>query len=540
MGSLHVRCCRCVSNMRVLITEPIADEGLDILRNRADVDVRLRPAPEELVSLIGGYEALVVRSETRVTSEVIAAADKLQVIARAGVGVDNIDVDAATQRGIVVVNAPAANTIAAAEHTIALMFALARHIPQAHAHLSTTGTWLRANFIGVEVRNKTLGIIGLGNVGSEVARRVQGLQMKVIAHDPFVSPEYALNLRVELVPLDQLLRESDFITLHLPLTASARGLLGAKELSLVKPSVRIINCARGGLVDEEALCRAVEEGRVAGAALDVFCQEPPVGSPLLRNERVICTPHLGASTQEAQVTVSVDAAEQVVEILTGRPARYAVNAPLIPPETLAFLAPFFDVASTVGRVAAQLQEGQASGIDIVYEGDIANYELTPLKAAVVGGLLEGISEERVNVVNANVIAHRRGLKVTEHKDPTCENYASLITISVATSAGVTTVAGTVMRGEQHLVRVGDYWIDVVPKQGSYFLFSDHRDRPGLIGAVGMVTGQADINISSMQVARLQARGDALMVLELDEPLKEEHIQQILAVPDVHTAKVVKL
>ncbi len=525
--------------MKVLVTEQIASEGLDILRAKAEVDVRLRPDPGELVSLIGDYEALVVRSETRVTREVIEAGRKLQVIARAGVGVDNIDIDAATQRGIVVVNAPAANTIAAAEHTVALMLALARHIPQAHAHLAA-GTWARSNFIGIEVRNKTLGIVGLGNVGSEVARRVQGLQMKVIAHDPFVSPEYAHNLRVELVSLERLLRESDFITLHLPLTDASRGLIGARELSLVKPSVRIINCARGGLIDEEALCRAIEEGRVAGAALDVFSHEPPVGSPLLRNERVICTPHLGASTHEAQVSVSVEAAEQVVEVLKGRPARYAVNAPLIPPETLAFLGPFFDVASTVARVAAQLQEGQAGSIDIVYEGDIANYDVTTLKAAVIGGLLEGISEERVNVVNANMIAQRRGLKVTEHKDPACENYSSLITVSVNTSSGTTTVAGTVMRGEQHIVRVGDYWIDVVPKRGSYFLFSDHRDRPGLIGAVGMVTGQADINISSMQVARLQARGDALMVLELDEPLRDEHIRQLLAIPDLYTAKVVKL
>lgn len=529
-----------MERMKVLVTEPIANEGIDLLRQEAEVDVKLGLKAEELVSIVGGYQALLVRSETKVNQEVIDAGKSLQVIARAGVGVDNINVDAATQRGIVVVNAPAANTIAAAEHTIALMLSLARHIPRAHASLSGQCYWVRSDFVGVELRNKTLGIIGLGNVGSEVARRVEGLQMKVIAHDPFVSPDYARNLRVEVVSFENLLKDSDFISLHLPLTSQARGLIGAKELSLVKPSVRIINCARGGLIDEQALIQAIEEGRVAGAALDVFSQEPPSkDNPLLKNDKVIVTPHLGASTEEAQVGVSLDAAEQIVAVFDGRPARYAVNAPLIPPESLSFLGPFLHVASVVGRVAAQLAEGQASSIDIAYEGEIANYDLTAIKAAVIGGLLEGVSEERINVVNANIVAQRRGLKVTEHKNPACENYASLITISVNTSAGATTVAGTVMRGELHIVRVDDYWMDLVPK-GRYFLFSHHLDRPRLIGEVGMVTGNADINISSMQVSRLKPREQALMVLELDEALKEEQIQQLLAIPDVVTAKVVKL
>lgn len=524
--------------MKVLVAEPIAEEGLDILRKQAEVDVSLGLKREELISIIGEYEALLVRSETKVTAEVIEAGERLHVIARAGVGVDNIDVDSATRRGIVVVNAPAANTISAAEHTIGLMFALARHIPQAHAHLSG-GAWLRQNFLGVEVKNKKLGIIGLGNVGSEVARRVKGLQMRVIAYDPFISPDYACNLGVELVSLETLLKESDFITLHLPLTLGAKGIIGAKELSIVKPSVRLINCARGGLIDEEALLQAIEEGRVAGAAIDVFTQEPPMDNPLLKCKDIIVTPHLGASTAEAQTGVAVDVAEQVVAVLQGQPARYAVNAPLIPPEVLSVLAPYIEVASGVGRVVAQLAEGQMSSIDIGYDGEIANYDLTVLKAAVLGGLLEGISDERINIVNANFIAQRRGLGVTEHKNPGCENYTSLITVSLTASAGVTIVAATVIRGELHIVRVNDYWIDLVPK-GGYFLFSDHQDRPGLIGAVGMITANADINISSMQLSRLKPRGQALMVLELDEPLGEEQIQQILSIPDVYTAKVVKL
>lgn len=524
--------------MKVLVADRIAAEGIEVLKQNAEVDVKTNLEPEELISIIGQYEALMVRSETKVTQEVIEAGKKLQVIARAGVGIDNIDVEAATQRGIVVVNAPTANTMAAAEHTIAMMLALARHIPQAHANLSG-GAWMRQNFVGVEVRNKTLGIVGLGNVGSEVARRVQGFQMKVIAYDPFVSPEYARNLRVELVPFDRLLRESDFITLHLPLTSQSRNLIGAKEMSLVKPAVRIINCARGGLIDEQALQQAIEEGRVAGAALDVFCQEPPKDSPLLKNEKVIVTPHLGASTLEAQANVAIDAAEQVIAVLKGRPVRYAVNAPLISAEILPILAPYLNVATAVGRMVAQLGEGQMSSIDIGYEGEIANYDMTALKAAAIGGLLEGISEERINIVNANIVAQRRGLRVTEHKDTACENYASLITVSVATSAGVTMAAGTVMRGELHIVRVNDYWIDIVAK-GGYFLFSDHLDRPGLIGAVGNVTGNADINVSSMQLSRLKPRGQALMVLELDEPLNAEQIRQILAIPDIYTAKLVKI
>ncbi len=522
----------------MLVADPLAEEGLEVLRKQVEVDVRTKMKPHELVSVIGDYEAIIVRSETRVTREAIEAGKKLQVIARAGVGIDNVDLEAATERGIVVVNAPTANTMAAAEHTVAMMLALARHIPQAHANLSG-GAWMRQNFVGVELRNKTLGIVGVGNVGSEVARRVQGFRMKVIAYDPFVSLEYARNLRVDLVSFEKVLTDADFITLHLPLTDQSRNLIGARELSMVKPAVRIINCARGGLIDEQALAQAIDEGRVAGAALDVFAQEPPKDNPLMKNPKVIVTPHLGASTAEAQTSVATDAAEQVLAVLNGQPARYAVNAPLIPRESLSFLSPFLKVATSLGRMVAQLAEGQMGAIDIRYEGEIAKHDLTVLKAAVIGGLLEGMSEERINVVNANMIAQKRGLRVAEYRDTSCENYASLMTVSVTTSAGTTSVAGTVMRGEMHILRVNDYWLDVVPK-GGYLLFSDHRDRPGIIGAVGMITGNADINVSSMQLSRLKPRGQALMVLELDEPLRDEHMKQILSLPDIHTAKLVKV
>ncbi|MFC1938561.1 phosphoglycerate dehydrogenase [Chloroflexota bacterium] len=524
--------------MKVLVAEPIANEGIEVLRSCAEVDVRLGLKPEDILAIIGDYDALVVRSQTQASAEIIEAGKRLQVIARAGVGIDNVNVAEATRRGIVVVNAPTGNTISAAEHTIALMLALTRHIPQANAMLKS-GVWNRRDFMGTEVRNKTLGIIGLGSVGSEVARRARGLEMKLIAYDPFISVDHARNLQVELVSLKQLLKESDFITLHLPLTESTRGLIGTKELSLVKPQVRIINTARGGLIDDEVLVRAITEKRVAGAAIDVFSKEPVTNGVLFENDNIIVTPHLGASTAEAQAMVARDVATQIIDVLKGQPARYAVNAPFISPEALTVLAPFIKAVAATGKLASQLAEGQMNTIQIRYEGEIANYDTNVLKAAILGGILEEVSEERVNLVNANIIAAHRGLSVVEQKEATCENYASLFTIEVTTSSGATTVAGTMMRGELHIVRVNSYWLDIVPT-GGYFLFSDHLDRPGLISAVSKVTGDADVNISSMHVGRLKTRGQALMLLALDEPLSEEHLNQILAIPDVYTAKLVKL
>ncbi len=524
--------------MKVLVTDPISNEGIDILRSSAQVDVRTGLKPEEIISIVGDYEALLVRSQTQVSAEVIQAGKKLQVIARAGVGIDNVDVEEATRRGIVVVNAPTGNTISAAEHTIALMLALARHISQANVVLKS-GVWRRGDFMGTEVRNKTLGIIGLGNVGSEVARRARGLEMKLIAYDPFISVDHASKLKVELVPLKQLLKESDFITLHIPRTELTKGLIGAKELALVKPTAYIINCARGGLIDEEALVKAVKENRLAGAAVDVFIKEPCTESILFESDKIIVTPHLAASTTEAQATAAREVAVQIIDVFKGQPARYAVNAPFIPIEVLSVLAPFMKVAATVGKLVSQLAEGQMNAIQVKHEGEISNYDTSALKAAVLGGLLEQISEERINLVNANLVATQRGLTVIEQKEVTCENYASLITVEVTTSAGVTTVAGTIIHGQSHIVRVNNYWLDIAPAEG-YFLFLDHRERPGLMGAVGTITGDVDINISSMTVSRLKPRGQALAVLALDEPLPEECQQQILTIPDVSTVKLVKL
>ncbi len=524
--------------MKVLVADPIDKEGIDILSGCAEVVVKTGLKPEELTAMIGDYDALVVRSQTQVTARVIEAGKKLQVIGRAGVGVDNIDVEAATRCGIIVVNAPTGNTISAAEHTIALMLSLARHIPRANAVLKA-GAWRRSDFTGIEVRNKTLGVIGLGNVGSEVARRARGLEMRVITYDPFVSVDFARNLQVEVVSLEELLRQSDFITLHVPLTEGTRNVIGAKELAIVKPGVRILNVARGGLVDEEALVAAIKEKKVAGAAFDVFSTEPITKSILFENDNIIVTPHLGASTAEAQVTVARDVAEQINALFHGQPARYAVNAPFISPEAMAVLSPMVNAGTTCGRLVRQLAEGQAGAIKIKYDGEISNFNTNILKVAVLGGLLEGVSEERINLVNASIVATRRGLTVMEQKEATCENYGSLITVEITTSTGTTTVAATVMRGETHIVRVNKYWIDIIPT-GGYFLFSDHLDRPGLIGAVGKITGDANINISFMHLGRLKSRGEALMILALDEPLPEEQRRQVMALPGVYSARLARV
>ncbi|UCG10023.1 MAG: phosphoglycerate dehydrogenase [Dehalococcoidia bacterium] len=524
--------------MKVLVSDPLSEEAVKRLREHAEVDVKTGLKPEELIPIIGDYDALAVRSQTQVTAEVIKAGQKLQIIGRAGVGIDNIDVEAATQQGIIVVNAPTGNTVSAAEHAIALMFALARNIPRANTSLKG-GEWRRSEFMGTELRGKTLGLIGLGNVGSEVARRVRGLEMKLIGHDPFVSDEYAKKLQVELVPMEQLLKASDFISLHLPLTPQTKGLIGAKELALIKPTARIINTARGALIDEEVLANAVKEKKIAGAAVDVFPKEPATESPLFGVDNIIVTPHLGASTTEAQVLASTDIAEQIIDVAQGKLPRYAVNAAFIPPEMLSVLAPLMNVASLIGRLVSQLAEGQMKAIKISYDGEVSECDTNVLKAAVLGGLLENVSEERVTLVNADLVASRRGLKVVEKSEATCENYASLVTAEATTSAGTTTVAGTVIRNEPHIVQVNNYWMDIVPTRG-YFLFADHLDRPGLIGAVGKVTGDADINISAMHVSRLKPRGKALMVLALDEPLTEAQKKKILAIPNVDSAKVVKL
>lgn len=524
--------------MRVLVADPLAQDGLDILHKHLSVDVRPGLSEDELVRIIGDYDALVVRSGVQVTGRIIQAGHKLQVIGRAGVGVDNIDVDAATNCGVLVVNAPDGNSIAAAEHTIALMMALARHIPAADASLRA-GKWERGKFMGVEVAGKTLGVIGMGRIGREVARRGRGLDMRVLAYDPYLSHSHAERLGVEMCDLNALLSQADFITVHVPLTPATKNLIGERELGLIKPAARLINCARGGIIDEAALSQALQEGRLAGAALDVFVQEPPpADSPFLNSPRVVVTPHLGASTREAQVAVAIDVARQIVSVLNGHPATHPVNAPIIPPETQAQLLPFCELATKLGRAASQLVDKHLNQVRITYAGQLADMNTDLLRALIIQGLLQDVTENRITLVNANLVARERGLNISEEKTQNASHFASLITLAFNDNGSQRILSGTVIGDEPHMVRIDQYWLDFILR--GYQLLVYNRDQPGLIGQVGLVTGRADINIAFMGVGRLQARGDALMVLTLDE-YAPPHVQaEIEALAGVHSIKLLDL
>ncbi|NQW22334.1 MAG: phosphoglycerate dehydrogenase [SAR202 cluster bacterium] len=504
---------------KILIADPVGAEGIELLQAHAEVDVKTGMKPPELLAVIGDYDALVVRSETKVTKEVIEAAKKLKVIARAGIGVDNIDLDAATSAGIAVVNAPTGNTVAAAEHTMALMLALSRNVPFAQQSLKA-GEWKRSQFMGIEVRNKTLGICGLGRVGSEVAKRAQSFDMRLVGYDPFVAPDYAKRMGIELLSLEELLAQSDFITLHTPLTDGTRHMIGSKEVALLKPGARLINVARGELVDEQAILDGLESGQLGGVALDVFAQEPPENTTLVGHPKVVVTPHLGASTEEAQREVAIEASEQVLAVLNGEPARNTVNVPFVTPEVHAVLAPYMPVATVVGKLLTHLARGQFLGITISYEGEIANHDTRSLQAALLAGLLQPITTERVNLINAPVLARERGLNITEQHNTSAQEYSSIVSATVETSEGKITLAGTSMRNEPHIVKINDYWLDIVPTT-PYLLFVENEDQPGSIGAVGTIAGKHNINISFMEVGRLSLRGQAMMVIGLDDPVPPE-------------------
>ena len=523
---------------KVLVSDPIGPEGVSLLQTGAEVDVKTGMKPAELLAAVGGYDALVVRSETKVNRDVIEAGKKLQVIARAGIGVDNIDLEAATGAGIAVVNAPTGNTVAAAEHTIALMLALSRNIPGAHQSLQS-GEWRRSAFMGVEVRDKTLGICGLGRVGTEVARRAQSFGMRLVGYDPFVAPDYARRIGVELLPLDDLLAESDFVTLHTPLTEGTRNMLGMRQIEKIKPGARVINVARGELVDEAALLAGLESGQLSGVALDVFAKEPPDPSPLLEHPKAIVTPHLGASTREAQREVAIEAAEQVLAVLKGEPARNTVNAPFVAPEVHEVLAPYVPAASMVGKLLGFLSEGQVSGITVSYEGEIAHHDCRMLQAAVLAGLLGPVSTVNVNLINAPVLARERGWSVTEQSNRVSREYASLISATLQTANGSLTLAATSMRNETHIVKFNDYWMDIVPNT-PYLLFVDNRDQPGSIGAVGTIAGRHNINISFMGVGRIRLRGQAMMVIGLDDPVPPQAMEEIRALSHIQSARVATL
>jgi D-3-phosphoglycerate dehydrogenase / 2-oxoglutarate reductase len=519
--------------VKILVADPLAEDGLERLRRAGEVTVASKLEESELIRRIPDFDALVVRSETRVTESVIEAGRRLRVVGRAGVGVDNIDVAAATRKGIVVVNAPRGNIVAAAEHTIALLFSLARWVPQADASVKR-GEWTRSKFVGTEIRGKTLGVVGLGNVGSEVAKRAHGLEMDVIAFDPVVAVERAELFNVALVSLNDLLERADFVTVHVPLVDSNRNLIGPGQLALMKPTARLVNTARGGIVDEKALCEALQSGRIAAAAADVFETEPPGQNALLTLPNFIATPHIGASTVEAQASVAHDVAEEVAAVLAGDLPRFAVNAPSLPPEELAYLRPFADLTERLAALHVQLFGGRVSAIELDFEGELAEHDVNLLVAAAIKGLLQPFTEQRINAVNARLIAGSRGIRLVERRSRPHSSYASLVTVRMQEHE----IAGTVLMGEPRAVRIDSFRVDLVPD--GRFLVSRHDDRPGVVGRVGSILGEHDVNIASMQVGRDAPRGNAMMILAVDDQVAPEVLSRLREVEGMSDLRYVEL
>jgi len=523
--------------VKVLVAEPVAQEGVELLRAQHHVDERHGLSHDELCAILPDYDALIVRSQVQVDADVIAAGTRLAVIGRAGVGVDNVDLEAATRAGIVVVNAPTGNTIAAAEHTLALLYGVARRIAPADASVRR-GEWKRAQFTGLELRGRTLGIIGLGKIGQAIAVRARAMEMTVLGVDPYITAEAAANHGVELIELDELLARSDVVTVHVPLTRATRGLIGREAISKMKPGSIVLNVARGGIVDEAAVSEALRSGQLGGAGIDVFEQEPPTDSPLLDAPNSLLTPHLGASTAEAQVLVSEEVAVQIIDVLDGRSARYAVNAPLLTPETARAIAPYLPLAELLGRFFAQFSRGGVRKLTLELAGELAEFDGTPLTAAILRGLLETSITERVNLVNASALAKARGITVVEHKTPDAGAFAALITLSGETRGRTTVVAGTIEGGEPRITRLDDYRLDMAPADS--MLITRHVDRPGTVGRVGVMLGEADINISAMHLARTRPREDAFMILALDDEVPEsvsEAIRTQEAVRDLWTIRL---
>ncbi len=503
--------------MKILVAEPLAKQGVEILRAHHEVDEKIGLSPEELAAIIGDYDALLVRSQVKVTADIIAHATRMVVIGRAGVGVDNVDLEAATKAGIVVVNAPTGNTVSAAEQTIALMLAVARKTAAADASMRR-GEWKRSSFTGVELRGRTLGIIGLGKIGQAVADRARGLEMTVIGSDPFVTAEQAAIHGVTLVELDAIIEKADVITVHVPLNKGTRGIINADNIGKLKPGVMLINVARGGVYDEAAVAQALADGKIAGAGFDVYDPEPPVDSPILTAPNCTITPHLGALTAEAQLRVAEEACEQVVDVLAGRSARYAVNAPLLTPETARAIAPYLPLTEILGRIAAQYLRTGVKTLTIDVAGDVANHDASQLTAAALRGILENATTERVNLINAGFLAKNRGLTVNERKTSDAGTFASLVTLTVEGDNGKAIVAGTIANGEPRLVRIDEEWLDMAP--APLMVVTRHQDKPGTMGRIGLILGEADVNISSMTLARTAPRADALMLLAVDDEVTD--------------------
>ncbi len=525
--------------MRVLITDPIEQVCTDVLQKEGiDVDAKPGLPPDEIKKIIGGYDALIVRSGTKVTADIIAEAKEMRVIGRAGAGVDNIDVNAATHKGIVVMNTPGGNTISTAEHTMALMLSMARNVPQSFQSLQN-GKWDRKKYTGTELFGKTLGVIGLGKVGREVAARAKAFGMNVIGYDPLLASEMATKLGLETVSLEDVYKRSDFITVHTPLTEETRGILGEKSFALCKRGVRVINCARGGIIDEQALLKALESGQVAGAAFDVFMKEPPVDNPLLKHPKVVATPHLGASTEEAQEKVAKQIGEQLVDFFKGRGIAGAVNIVDYQTSVSDELRAYLVLAEKIGSLQAQLLNGKVKSITASYRGTLLQKSSELLSTAVLKGLLDRMMYAPVNFVNASIIAREMGIAVSETKEQDGEHYSQLLTVSVQTDKEERSISGTVF-GEKELRIVGidQLHFEIIPE--GHMMFYSNIDRPGMLAAVGSVLASRKVNIAGMSLGRSAPGEKAITVMNVDSDIPEPALNEISKIEGVFEVKTVKL
>jgi D-3-phosphoglycerate dehydrogenase / 2-oxoglutarate reductase len=526
--------------MKVLICDGLEKAGVEILSAAAGVSVDERPSitPDDLLGIIGDYEGLIVRSKTQVTGDLIRRATKLKVVGRAGTGVDNIDVGAATRRGIVVMNAAAGNTVTTAEHTMAMLLALARQIPGAVAS-TKAGRWEKNRFVGVELAGKTLGVIGMGRIGSAVAERARAFGMTLLASDPYFTREAADELGVEMVSLDQLFARADFITLHTPLTGETRGLINAAAIEKMRPAVRIINCARGGLIDEAALATALRSGKVAGAALDVFEEEPvPADNPLLGLDNVLSTPHLGASTQEAQVGVAVMIAEEVLDFLKHGTVRGAVNMPSVNAELLSVIGPYITLGEKIGLFQGQVFGHDLREVDIEYSGEVASHDIRPITQAVMAGFL-GPVIERVNMVNSAIVAEERGIRVTETVSRRARDFTSMVRVRAVTGERESEVAGALFgRRDPRIVLINGFHLEAIPKGHMLLLFN--RDEPGVLGRIATFIGDQGVNIGRLYLGRKKIGESALALIQIDQPMNRSGLEDLTSLPGVISVQQVRL
>ena len=523
--------------MKILAADGIAAKGIEILREDFEVDVKDKLSAEELLEIIPNYDALIVRSASKVTKEVIDRAEKLKIIGRAGVGVDNIDIPAATAKGIIVINSPGGNTIAATEHTMAMMLAMSRNIPVANETMQK-GEWNRKKYVGVELRGKTLGVVGMGRIGSGVAKRALAFDMKVIGYDPYINEERAKALGVRVGTLDDVIEQSDFITVHMPLNAETKGMLNKDNIQRMKKGVRLVNCARGGIIDEQALADAVKSGQVAGAAVDVFTSEPLADdSPLRGIPGIVLTPHLGASTVEAQVGVSLDVAEGIKAALHDEPVSTAVNMAPVSPSVMRVIRPYLDLAERLGCTARALADGAITGIEAEYHGNITSVDTQLVTTAVLKGLLNPVLQYNVNYVNAPNIAKERNIKVREYKDEApVAGFDNIISVHVKTASKEVVVEGALFGEEGRIVKIDRFRVDVDPH--ARILICPHINRPGIIGTVGTIMGDAEINISGMQVGKTDVEGTNLMVLTIDNEIPAEILKKVTSLDGIFGAKLV--